>query len=70
MAAPQLAVPYAVDAYVRTGNYFIEYPEDIQLYGVSFNTQLGTSGWALQGEYSLRQDVPRRSWRPSSLNRA
>ena len=58
VAAPQLSVPYAVDAYVRTGNYFIEYPEDIQLYGVSFNTQLGTSGWALQGEYSLRHDVP------------
>ena len=58
MIAPQLAVPYGVDAYVRTGSYFIEYPEDIQLYGVSFNTQLGTSGWALQGEYSLRQDVP------------
>jgi len=53
-----LAVPYGVDAYVRTGNYFIEYPEDIQLYGVSFNTQLGASGWALQGEYSLRHDVP------------
>ncbi len=56
--APRLAVPYGVNAYVRTGNYFIEYPEDIQLYGVSFNTQLGASGWALQGEYSLREDVP------------
>ena len=56
--APRLAVPYGVNAYVRTGHYFIEYPEDIQLYGVSFNTQLGASGWALQGEYSFRQDVP------------
>ena len=56
--APRLAVPYGVNEYVRTGNYFIEYPEDIQLYGVSFNTQLGASGWALQGEYSLRQDLP------------
>ena len=56
--AQGLAVPYAVDAYTKTGNYFIEYPEDIQLYGVSFNTQLGTSGWALQGEYSFRSDVP------------
>ena len=56
--AGPLAIPYGVDAYVRTGYYFIEYPEDIQLYGVSFNTQLGTSGWALQGEYSLRHDVP------------
>ena len=53
-----LAVPYGVDAYARTGNYFIEYPEDIQLYGVSFSTQLGTSGWALQGEYSFRPKVP------------
>ena len=53
-----LATPYGVDAYASTGNYFIEYPEDIQLYGVSFNTQLGASGWALQGEYSLRHDIP------------
>ena len=56
--AAGLAAPYGVDAYARTGNYFIEYPEDIRLYGVSFNTQLGTSGWALQGEYSFRNNVP------------
>ena len=58
MAAPAAAAPFGVHEYALTGNYFIEYPEDIQLYGVSFNTQLGTSGWALQGEYSLRHDVP------------
>ena len=39
-------------------HYFIEYPEDIQLLGLSFNTVLGASGWALQGEYSLRRDAP------------
>jgi hypothetical protein len=38
--------------------YFIEYPEDIKVYAVSFNTQLGTTGWALQGEYSFKDDVP------------
>ena len=38
--------------------YFISYPEDIKLYGISFNTQLGTTGWALQGEYSFRDDAP------------
>jgi hypothetical protein len=38
--------------------YFISYPEDIQLYGVSFNTQLGTTGWALQGEYSFHDGLP------------
>ncbi len=38
--------------------YFIEYPEDIKVYAVSFNTQIGTTGWALQGEYSFKDDVP------------
>jgi hypothetical protein len=39
-----------------TGTYFIEYPEDIQLYGVSFNTLVG--GWSVQGEYSYKVDQP------------
>jgi Protein of unknown function (DUF1302) len=43
---------------INTANYFVEYPEDIQLLGLSFNTQLDTSGIALQGEYSFRHDVP------------
>ncbi len=48
----------ALDRYAASGGYFIEYPEDIQLFGVSFNTLLGATGWALQGEYSLRRDAP------------
>ena len=28
------------------------------LFGTSFNTVLGASGWALQGEYSFRPDAP------------
>ena len=47
-----------IDAYAEDGHYFHEYPEDIQLFGVSFNTEIGTTGWALQGEYSLRRDAP------------
>ena len=47
-----------IDCYAKSGNYFIEYPENIQLFGASFNTQLGASGWALQGEYSYRRDAP------------
>ncbi len=39
-----------------TGTYFIEYPEDIQLYGLSFNTVVGD--WSVQGEYSYRVDQP------------
>lgn len=53
-----IASALAIDRYGKTGHYFIEYPEDIQLFGLSFNTVLGASGWALQGEYSLRSDAP------------
>jgi len=49
---------FATDAYSQTARYFIAYPEDIKLYGISFNSQIGTSGIALQGELSYRQDAP------------
>ena len=48
----------AIDRFAKTGHYRLEYPEDIGLFGLSFNTQFGTSGWALQGEYSLHLDTP------------
>ncbi|HSX70707.1 MAG TPA: DUF1302 domain-containing protein [Pseudomonas sp.] len=38
-------------------NYVLEYPEDIQLYGVSFSTTLPT-GTAWQGELSYRPNAP------------
>jgi hypothetical protein len=40
-----------------TATYFAEYPEDIKLYGVSFNTA-GPGGVALQGEFSYRPNLP------------
>jgi hypothetical protein len=40
-----------------TATYFAEYPENIRLYGFSFNTQ-GPLGVALQGEYSYRPNQP------------
>lgn len=48
----------ATHEYAITASYFTEYPEDVQLFGVSFNTQLGQTGVALQGEVSYRHDVP------------
>lgn len=39
-----------------TGTYFLEYPEDIQLYGVSFNSAVGD--WSIQGEYGYKVDQP------------
>jgi hypothetical protein len=48
----------ATDAFARTARYNTEYPEDIKLFGVSFNTELKGSGIALQGEISHRLDAP------------
>ena len=41
-----------------TARYFLEYPEDIFMVGASFNTDLGNTGIAWQGEISLKNDVP------------
>lgn len=41
----------------KNASYFVEYPEDIQLYGMSFNTTL-PGGVAWQGEISYRPNVP------------
>ena len=54
----RFASPIGMDKYAENSYYFIEYLEDIQLVGVSFSTEVGTTGWALQGEYSLRPDAP------------
>jgi hypothetical protein len=56
--AADLAGAYVRDFYGKTAGYQIEYPEDIQLFGVSFNTVLPDSGVALQGEVSYRKDTP------------
>jgi len=42
---------------VGNGSYFLEYPEDIRLYGLSFSTSLPT-GTAWQGEISYRPNAP------------
>ncbi len=56
--AAQIGGAIGTDRYAQTASYFIEYPEDIDLFGASFSTELGNSGWALQGEYSLKKDAP------------
>ncbi|MDG1581772.1 DUF1302 domain-containing protein [Pseudomonas sp. GOM6] len=40
-----------------TGEYYLEYPEDIRLYGLSFSTTL-PSGTAWSGEISYRPNMP------------
>jgi hypothetical protein len=39
-----------------SGSYWTEYPEDINLWGVSFNSNIGT--WSLSGEVSYRPKAP------------
>ena len=46
------------DDYLGSTSYIVEYPQDIHLFGVSFNTLLSRSGVALQGEISYRDDAP------------
>ncbi len=48
-ASPSPPQPVALE-------YFTQYPEDIDLWGVSFNTNIGT--WSLAGEVSYRPDTP------------
>ncbi|MFT5427266.1 MAG: hypothetical protein ACI9ZT_002225 [Gammaproteobacteria bacterium] len=53
-----IAGAVGTDQYARTARYLIEYPEDIQRLGLSFNTQLPNSGIALQGEYTFIHGAP------------
>ncbi len=57
-AAAGAAQAAGTDAYASTASYFLAYPEDITMYGFSWNAQLGTSGIAFQGEISYAQDKP------------
>jgi hypothetical protein len=41
-----------------SARYYVVYPEDIHLYGISFNSLLPAGGTALQGEISYRDNVP------------
>ncbi|MCG8613702.1 MAG: DUF1302 domain-containing protein [Pseudomonadales bacterium] len=59
-SSPNAALGQANDpdqAFSSFPSYFIEYPEGIHLYGLSFNTSL-ESGWSLSGEYSFRANLP------------
>lgn len=49
---------YSTDAYAKTARYRTKYPDGIRLFGMSFNTMLGRTGVALQGEVSHRWDMP------------
>jgi hypothetical protein len=53
-----LAGAFAQDELAQTSRYFLEYPEDLDLYGVSFSGYLFNTGIAWQGEVSYKPDSP------------
>jgi hypothetical protein len=48
----------ATNEYNKTQGYFEEFPQNIKMLGLSFNTEIGATGTALQGEVAYRHDVP------------
>jgi hypothetical protein len=54
----QQATNIAEHEYAQTAGYFEEFPRNIKMVGVSFNTQVQKTGTALQGEVTYRHDVP------------
>ncbi len=57
-AAAGAAQAAVTSIYAQSATWYTAYPEDMKLYGFSWNAQLGTSGVAFQGEVSYRQDAP------------
>ncbi len=54
--APQLATGAETLGFSTQHTQFLQYPEDIHLFGVSFNTTIGT--WGVQGEFTYRSNQP------------
>lgn len=52
MAAYMAREPLPID----TMGVFLDFPENIQMYGISFNTTAG--GWSFAGEYAYRPNLP------------
>ncbi len=57
-AAAGAAQAAVTSIYAQSATWYTAYPEDIKLYGLSWNAQLGTSGIAFQGEVTYKQDAP------------
>jgi len=55
---PLISAVAVTDATASSGEYFTEYPEDIDKVGVSWNSVLGSTGIAFQGEVSYTDNQP------------
>jgi hypothetical protein len=52
------AASLAANEYARTESVVEQFPQDIKMLGLSFNTEIGATGTALQGEAAFRHNVP------------
>jgi len=48
----------ATNEYAKTEGLVEQFPQDIKMIGLSFNTQIQKTGTALQGEVAYRHDIP------------
>jgi hypothetical protein len=48
----------AANEYAKTEGVVEQFPTDIKMLGLSFNTEIGATGTALQGEMAYRHNVP------------
>ncbi len=55
-ASPTLFDGAEILTYASDIGLYIEYPEDIEMWGTSFNTTLW--GWGIQGDFTFRPDAP------------
>lgn len=61
VSSPQSAVassPACTGNLAGSARYFREFPEDIGLYGMSVNSEIGSTGWSVQSELAYRNDQP------------
>jgi hypothetical protein len=56
--AEQTATTVTTSGYANEAGYFIEYPEDITMFGLSFSTATARRGLLLSGELSYHHDFP------------
>jgi hypothetical protein len=52
------AASLATNEYSKTEGFFEEFPQDIKMFGLSFNSQVQATGTAVQGEVAYRHNVP------------
>ena len=57
-AVASQAQSLATHEYAATQGFYEEFPENIKMFGLSFNSQVQATGTAVQGEVAYRHDVP------------